>query len=639
MNRISHSLASKLSLSILLLAGTFFVVSLGILFTQSRFILRKEAREKATSVLDTSMERLNRYLTTVETAVNANEWLVTENMQPDSLLKYSRMITILNGNVNGCSITAEPDLFPEYGRYFSAYSILQGDSVVTVREEPYDYYDKVWYKTSKTLGKACWVDPFDDYNEGTLSAEERIASYCKPIFSPDSQMVGVISCDVALHRLAEAINYKQPYPHSYYIMTGENGNFFIHPDSTKLFNKTIFSDTDPRRDADIIALGYEMTAGKEGYMQIDIDGKRYLVCYKPVEGTSWSLALIIPDSDILKNYYRLSYILVALVVIGLIVIMLLCRKNVCVAVSPLNQLLLQAQRIADGHYDEQIPRTHRPDAIGRLQNSFATMQESLNHHIRDIREANEEATRRNQQLAEATKMAEEAAHQKTLFIQNMTHQIRTPLNIIIGFAQVIRDSFGSAAKAEEQIAEDEVKSIADMMQRNTVSLHRMLLMLYDSSDEGLAREKASLKKENVKCNQLARECIEESLRRFPGLPIAFTTDVADDFAIHTSRVYLTRTVLELLYNAEKYSDKQHITLSVGCKGDKVSFTVEDTGPGMDKDYLDQMYETFTKVNDLSEGLGLGLSLCRRHARNLGGDITLDPDYHEGCRFVVELPRE
>ena len=51
-----------------------------------------------------------------------------------------------------------------------------------------------------------------------------------------------------------------------------------------------------------------------------------------------------------------------------------------------------------------------------------------------------------------------------------------------------------------------------------------------------------------------------------------------------------------------------------------------------------MFMPFTKVNDLSEGLGLGLPLSKRHVQNLGGELTLDTTYREGCRFVIELPK-
>ena len=77
----------------------------------------------------------------METATDINSWLVTENLQPDSLLAYTHRITQLNPDVDGCSITTEPDIFPQYGRYFSAYTVRHGDSITTVMETDYAYYD------------------------------------------------------------------------------------------------------------------------------------------------------------------------------------------------------------------------------------------------------------------------------------------------------------------------------------------------------------------------------------------------------------------------------------------------------------------------------------------------------------------
>ena len=119
--------------------------------------------------------------------------------------------------------------------------------------------------------------------------------------------------------------------------------------------------------------------------------------------------------------------------------------------------------------------------------------------------------------------------------------------------------------------------------------------------------------------------------------VRFETDAADDFSITTNNLYLMRSLRELLYNSSRYSDGKHITLRVVHTDQKVLFSVEDTGPGIPEDIIDKMFEPFTKVNDLSEGLGLGLPLSKRHARSLGGDLTLDTSYHEGCRFVLELP--
>ena len=302
--QFSQSLSSKLSLSILILAVPIFLTVLGLLFLQSRHLIKKEAAEQASSMLETTTQRVCRYLTTVETATNINEWLLMEHLQPDSLLAYSRRIVQLNVNVNGCSITTEPGIFPQYGRYFSAYSVRNGDSITTVREAEYEYFEKPWYKTPHMLGKACWIDPFDDFNEGTLSSPELIASYCKPLHDTDGRFTGIISTDLSLRQLAETILAEHPYPHSYFFMIGEKGHYFVHPDSARLFKQTIFSGTDPRQQADHIALGHEMTAGNHGNMRVVIDGNPCLVCYQPVTGTPWSIALVCPDSDILKDYYH-----------------------------------------------------------------------------------------------------------------------------------------------------------------------------------------------------------------------------------------------------------------------------------------------------------------------------------------------
>ena len=640
LQHIRQSLSLKLGFGILLLAIPIFIVSLSILFVESRNNIRQEAMERATSVLNTTSQRVISYLSTVETATNANDWLVTEHMQPDTLLAYSRLIVALNANISGCSITTEPDYFPQYGRYFSAYSVREGDSIATVREAEYEYFDMVWYQTPKKLGRACWVDPFDDFNEGTLSAPEMIASYCKPLYNANNRFIGVLSSDLSFAKLSEAVKKERPYPNAYFFMLGKDGHFLIHPDSMRLFKETIFSKADTRYHADIIALGHEMTNGKHGAMKVEIDGSPCIVCYLPLHGTPWSLALVCPDSDILKSYNQLTYIITPLIIIGMLLILLLCNKIVTHAIRPVNNLLEQTQRIAAGQYDERIPHTDNEDAVGRLQNSFATMQESLDRHISDVRQMNAEAEQRNKELTEANWMAEEAGRQKTTFIQNMTHQIRTPLNIIMGFAQVLRDSI-------KDLPEEEIKSITDMMDHNAMTLNRMVLMLYDSSDSGLTEELQSHKAERVSVNEVARQSISDTLANpaspnYPNYPnqpypIKFETTLPDTFCILTNRLYLMRSLREILYNSGKYSDGQNISLKVKKTEARILFIFEDTGPGIEESYWEQMYVPFTKINDLSEGLGLGLPLAKRHVQNLGGNLELDTSYHDGCRFIIELP--
>ena len=629
MGRIRNSLSLKLGVSILFLSFLVFVVCLGVMFFQSRLLLRKQVAEHVSSVLDNTVSRVSGCMTAVETATNVNGWMAQEFLNPDSLLNLTHRVVFFNSHVNGCSITTEPDVFPELGP-FSAYSIREGDSIVTTREGAYDYYDQIWYKQPKQLAKPCWTDPFDDYNDSSLYTKNIIASYCKPLYMDDGRFIGVISSDLALNRLKEAIADKQPYPNTYFVMVNSEGRFIIHPDSTQELNKNIFEDLDPEKQPDLIALGHEMTIGAKGHMQVSINGTPCLVCFQPVPDTRWCLALVIPDREILHAYYRLTNVIVPLIIIGLIVILLISRRIVAQAIKPLYQLLTQSQKLAEGNYSERIPHTLRDDAVGRLQNSFATMQESLDRHVYDIKNVAEETKTSNEEPLKA-QLAEEADRQKTLFIQNVTHQIRTPLNIIMGFAQVLRNSLG-------EIPHDEVKKIVEMMDHNTKTLSRMLLMLYDSSDAGVSVELSSHKNEMVSCNEIVSQSIAYTREHFPEINVRFESDVSDTYQIRTNGLYLMRTLRELLYNAAKYSDGTVVLVKVSEGEKNVHFIVEDHGPGMSESYIEQMFKPFTKVNELSEGLGLGLPLSKRHSQSLGGDLYLDTTYHDGCRFILELPK-
>ena len=278
-----------------------------------------------------------------------------------------------------------------------------------------------------------------------------------------------------------------------------------------------------------------------------------------------------------------------------------------------------------------IPRTSRFDVIGRLQNSFSTMLQSLNFHIGIVRYTSDQTQARNEELAKATQLVKEADHQKTAFIQNVSHQIRTPLNIIMGFAQVLSTQGGA-------LPEEEIKSITDTMDRNSKLLKRMLAMLFDSSETGFSEEVKAHKQDLVPCNEVAREAIDYIKLHYPNLHISLLSDVDDSFCIHSSQLYLMRSLRELLYNSAKYSDGKNIALYISLPSkNTIRFVVENTGESIAEADREQIFKFFTKMDDLSEGLGLGLPLAKRHAQNLGGDLTLDANYRDGCRFIIELP--
>jgi len=194
-------------------------------------------------------------------------------------------------------------------------------------------------------------------------------------------------------------------------------------------------------------------------------------------------------------------------------------------------------------------------------------------------------------------------------------------------------------KDDYALPEEELASITNTMLHNAHHLNRMVMMLFDSSDSGVSQELQAHRNEVVSCNEMARECVGTLNENFPDVDIRLETELPDDCCIHTSRIYLMRSIRELLYNSAKYSDGKHVSMHVTQTENTIRYIVEDVGSGLSEEQQEMIFMPFGKINDLSEGLGLGLPLAKRHAQGLGGDLTLDTTYQEGCRFILELPKE
>mgnify|MGYP002852983970 CR=1 FL=1 len=469
-----------------------------------------------------------------------------------------------------------------------------------------------------------------DYGWHAGVSDRKTATYSLPVFDRNGRQKGVVSSDLSLPDFSMAISAEMPYPNSFLIILGEDGRFLAHRDTAKIIGSTIFDPSEGTLSRDKLSLGLEMTTGGHGAMRAEVEGVRCLICYQSIPGTTWSAALISPMREVMHRYNRLNVIIFAVSFIGLLIIFLICRSIVAEAFEPLKLLEEQTRRITGGDYYTVVARSSVNSVVGHLQNSFADMQEAISSHMRDVNMVIAETARHNDELQLANASLEEAIRRQNTFVANMTHQIRTPLNLIMGFSQLLRDS-------GQGMPEGERLSVLNVINYYTMILNRMSLMLYDSSDKGLREEQQSLRYDLVSCNGVARECLAYSNRYYPGVPVRFETALDDSFTILADHLYLMRSIREILFNSAKYSDGKNVSLRVSADSETVRFVFEDTGPGIPHEYQENVFTPFYKMDDLSEGLGVGLPLTKRHVTFLGGSLELDKDYTEGCRIVMEFP--
>ena len=389
MTYIRQSLSTRLSLWIVLFASIIFLAALGYMFYESRRAVYEEAMNRATQVLDNTVQRVTNILDRVEVAADNTEWLIIRHLNaPDSMFVYSHNILKNNPDLNGCSIAFEPYYFKDRGKYFSAFSYNDGKTIETIQEgnDHYEYFAMDWYQLAKLLDRPVWTEPFVDFNPEGIYSPDMIASYCKPMKDNSGKYIGTLSVDLSLSWLSNTISAVKPYPNSYSIMIGVGGTFFVHPDTTKLFYQTIFTETLAQEDTARTSLGHAMLDGEEGMKRLTIDGEDSYVFYKPLGTTGWSVALVCPESDIFSGYDRLRRVIFGIVIVGLLLMLFFFSRFISRELNPLKELAIQAETIASGHFEETIPQTTRSDEVGQLCQTFSNMQFFIVNYIDILKE-------------------------------------------------------------------------------------------------------------------------------------------------------------------------------------------------------------------------------------------------------------
>ena len=142
MSKSGRLLSRKFTITIFLIAFPLFVISLTTFLRHVQELMHQEALKRTSCVLNTTMQHVVNYMSAVETAANSNAWLLEENFNPESLQNLSRRIVRLNRSVISCTVSTAPDALPQSDRYFSVYTINDGDTIMTMLEPDSDYTER-----------------------------------------------------------------------------------------------------------------------------------------------------------------------------------------------------------------------------------------------------------------------------------------------------------------------------------------------------------------------------------------------------------------------------------------------------------------------------------------------------------------
>ncbi len=239
-------------------------------------------------------------------------------------------------------------------------------------------------------------------------------------------------------------------------------------------------------------------------------------------------------------------------------------------------------------------------------------------------------------LLAARAQADAASRAKSEFLATMSHEIRIPMNAVIGLSSVLAGS----------LENPENKPLVGVLESSARHLMTVVNDILDFSrlDSG----RTDLAQTDLDLHALADNVIEIT-REFPGASkLEIRSSIGADVPryLRTDSARLTQILLNLLNNAVKYTNSGRVDLDIarvetGAQRPMLRFAVTDTGPGVPDLMRERIFEPFEQIathrETLNKGTGLGLAIARRIAHAMGGDIALDTDYRSGARFVATLP--
>ena len=225
--------------------------------------------------------------------------------------------------------------------------------------------------------------------------------------------------------------------------------------------------------------------------------------------------------------------------------------------------------------------------------------------------------------------AERAIKKKNMFLSNMSHEVCTPLNAIVGFSAVLSSD-------DDSFDEDSRKEFCEIIKVNSFQLLKLINDILDFSD---------FENDNITFNirpydavKLCKEVVETvSASRKLEVELRFDTELSD-LVMDTDDARLRQVLINLLVNATKFTKEGSIVLKLEMSDRNTAFfSVTDTGCGIPLEKQELIFERFEKLNDFAQGSGLGLSICKLIVTYMKGRLWVDSNYTQGARFCFTHP--
>jgi len=570
---------------------------------------------------------------------SVNHYLKKKSMKGscDQFLLYKFMFNLLNENAQNKikrlfvimdSAKEQIDSHPCYdmvrlcywGNETNCVSLLYSKKVVDVpipfqniyycpldeRIRKENRWEPVWFATSciENLFISCTVpicrSPYEEFDE-------------------NNTIIGSVTYWVHASTISHRITNLRIEKTGYAFMINSDGEIIVHPDADMLGRKL-------QNCTGLESVAMEMMNGSVGIGEVNLSNSSFCVAYAPVNCTGWSIALIVPLKEVIlpavtasreleEKTKTLSLYLVistSLVVAVLTIVGYYLMKRL---MRPIQALTRGAKAISKGDFSCRI-YLEQNDEIGSLARAFNMMASSLEDHTR--------------RLQERTKEVERLLKQKEEFINQLGHDLKTPLTPIVNLLPIVR----------EKVKDPEAQKLFDVISRNIHYIKSLVTKTLQFASLSSPSMKLNMEKIN-----LSNE-IDNVLERYRTIlqkhNIKLENFVGKDIFVKADRLRLNELLDNIINNAIKYTPSGgKITVKARELNGEIEVSIHDTGIGMTKEQIKHIFEEFYRADESRHDVdssGLGLSICKKIVEGHGGRIWAEsPGLGGGSTFYFTLP--
>jgi len=482
--------------------------------------------------------------------------------------------------------------------YTGLYGYIQGqylDGLAWVPPEGYDPVQRAWYTAAvEGAGDIVIVPPYLDAQTGDI-----VISICRRL----SDEKNVLALDMTMNSIQDMANELRLREKGYGFIMDESGLIVAHPDESR--KGLMLGDNDEEKQ-----FLEQVRTVRDGYFEMSLLGKPSTVFVKPILN-QWYVIITISNEELFAEHGK-----------QLAVNVLIC--SVIFSLIALFYFL--------GNRNEQN--------ISRRMEEMK-MEEQRQAYETKVLKLEKEA-------------ADRASEAKSDFLAEISHEIRTPINAVLGMNEMIlREcdrSGGAFSPAEQEEAFRNISNCASNIEKAGANLLAIINDILDFSK--IETGKMEITEGNYELSSLLNDVsgMVAFRARDKGLEYRLDVDRSIPDALYGDKIRVRQIITNLLSNAVKYTDEGTVFLRVSSlekeytPGGRITLeiTVRDTGIGIREEDLPKLFTKFQRVdlnrNSTVEGTGLGLAITHNLLELMGGSIRVESEYGKGSAFTVILPQ-